>query len=77
MSSIKYPQSNERAEVAVKSAKKIIRENTNADGSLNNDRAACAIMQHRNTPIAELGISPAQLLFHRQHRDSVPADPKH
>jgi len=77
LSSAEYPQSNGRAEASVKSAKKIIRDSTNTDGSLNNDKAARATLQHRNTPIPELGISPAQLLFHRQLRDSLPANPKH
>ena len=35
-----------------------------------------AILQHRNTPIPELGLSPAQLLLHRQLKDSIPSNPK-
>ena len=77
LSSVAYPQSNGRAEAAVKSAKRIIRNNVSADGSLNNDRAARAILQHRNTPIPGLNLSPAQILLHRQLRDSVPAHPSH
>ena len=77
LSSAEYPQSNGRAEAGVKSAKKIIRDNTNNDGSLNNDKAVRAILQHRNTPIPVLGLSPAQLLLHRQLRDALPTNPKH
>ena len=77
LSSVGYPQSNGRAELAVKSAKRLIQDNTSSDGSLDNDRAARAILQHRNTPIPELGLSPAQLLLHRQLRDSIPARPTH
>ena len=51
--------------------------NTKADGSLDNDAAARAVLQYRNTPIPEVGLSPAQLLLHRQLRDSIPANPKH
>ena len=76
LSSAHYPQSNGRAELSVKSAKRIILNNTNQDGSLNNDRAVKAILQHRNTPIPELGLSPAQLLLHRQLRDSIPSNAK-
>ena len=76
MSSVRYPQSNSRAELGVKSAKRIILRNTNPDGSLNNDNAVKAILQHRNTPIPELGLSPAQLLLHRQLKDSIPSNPK-
>ena len=47
----------------------------NPDGSLNNDRAARAVLQYRNTPIQGVGLSPAQLLLHRQLRDCVPAHP--
>ena len=76
LSSVHYPQSNGRAESGVKSARRIILNNTNPDGSLDNDRAVKAILQHRNTPIAELGLSPAQLLLHRQLRDSIPSNTK-
>ena len=76
-SSARYPQSNGRAELGVKSAKRIIMSNTNSDGSLDNDAAARAVLQYRNTPIPEVGLSPAQLLLHRQLRDSIPANPKH
>ena len=77
LSSVDYPQSNGRAELAVKSAKRIIRDNTRADGSLDNDRSVRAILQHRNTPLKDLGMSPAQLLLHRELRDHVPANPSH
>ena len=77
LSSAAYPQSNGRAEVGVKTAKRIILDNTSPDGSLDNDKAARAFLQYRNTPIAEIGLSPAQLLLHRQLRDHIPAHPKH
>ena len=76
LSSVDYPQSNGRAELAVKSAKRIILQNTNPDGSLNNDQAARAILQQRNTPLRDIGLSPAQLLLHRQLKDSIPTNPK-
>ena len=77
LSSAEYPQSNGRAEAAVKSAKKIIRDNANSNGSLQNDKAAKAILQYRNTPLADIGLSPAQILLHRQLRDAIPANPNH
>ena len=76
LSSVAYPQSNGRAEAAVKTAKRIIFDNVSANGYLDNDRAAKAFLQHRNTPIVGLGLSPAQMLFHRQLRDHIPAHPK-
>ena len=76
-SSAHYPQSNGRAELAVKSAKRIIYDNTLSDGSLNTDKAARAILQHRNTPLPDINLSPAQLLFHRELRYHLPSHPKH
>ena len=77
LSSVSYPQSNGSAEAAVKSAKRIIHNNISVDGSLNNERAAQAILQHRNTPLQDIGLSPAQILLHRQLRDSIPSHPSH
>ena len=77
LSSAEYPQSNGRAEVGVKTARRIIRDNISRNGSLDNDGAARAILQYRNTPIPELGLSPAQMLLHRQLRDSIPTNPEH
>ena len=77
ISSVGYPQSNGRAEAAVKTAKRIIRENTSKDGSINNDNIAKAIMQYRNTPLPTISLSPAQILFHRELRDFTPSHPTH
>ena len=74
-SSVAYPQSNGRAELAVKTAKRIVNGNTDAQGSLDNDNAARAILQYRNTPIQGIGLSPTQLLLHRRLRDSIPSQP--
>ena len=74
-SSVGYPQSNGRAELGVKSGKRIVYDNVAPDGSLDTDRATRAILQYRNTPIQGIGMSPAQLLLHRQLRDCVPAHP--
>lgn len=77
ISSAAYPQSNGRAELAVKAAKRIIHNNISINGSLNNDKAARAILQYRNTPIPEIGLSSAQILFHRKLWDSIPSNPQH
>ena len=75
VSSVDYPQSNGRAELGVKAARRIIMNNTNSDGSLSNDKAAQAILQYRNTPIPDIWLSPAQILLHRQLRDGIPTHP--
>ena len=75
VSSASYPQGNGRAELAVKTAKRILRDNTARDGSLNTDKACRAFLQYRNTPVKHVGLSPAQILFHRNLRDGIPMDP--
>ena len=76
-SSVSYPQSNGRAELGVKTAKRIIHNNVSPNGSLDNDQAARAILQYRNTPLTDINLSPAQILLHRQLRDSIPENPSH
>ena len=75
LSSVAYPQSNGRAELAVKTAKRIEKGNTGPQGSLDNDNVAWAILQYQNTPIQSIDLSPAQLLLHRRLRDSIPPQP--
>ena len=72
ISSAHYPQSNGRAEAAVKTAKRILRDNTGPSGSLDNDKVSLALLQYLNTPLREGNMSPAQLTTGRQLRDGVP-----
>ncbi len=72
LSAAYYPQSNGRAEAAVRTAKRITRTNTGPKGNLNTDAVSKALMQYRNTPIKGVGASPAQLMLGRSIRDSVP-----
>ena len=73
LSSAEYPQSNGRAEIGVKTAKRILMNNLGKDGSLNNDRVTAALLQYKNTPLPDIGLSPAQILFHRELRDTIPS----
>ena len=52
ISSAYNPQSNGRAELAVKTAKRLIRENSSPSGDLNTDSTARALLQYRNTPLS-------------------------
>lgn len=70
LSSAYFPQSNGRAEVAVKSTKRLLRANTGPSGSLDTDRFLRAMMQMRNTPDPDCNISPAQIVFGRPIRDA-------
>ena len=74
-SSAFYPQGNGRAELAVKTAKRLLHDNTAPDGTLNCEKACRALLQYRNTPIQNVGLSPAQILFHRNLRDDLPVNP--
>ena len=75
LSSAYFPHSNSRAELAVKTGKRLLRENMSITGSLNTDKVMRAVMQYRNTPIPELRMSPAQIVFGRQMRDFIPVLP--
>ena len=73
LSSAHYPQSNGRAEAAVKSAKRILLGNVDpVTGMLDTENAARAILAHRNTPTQDTGISPAVMLYGRPLRDHLP-----
>lgn len=76
-SSAYYAQSNGRAELGVKTSKRLIRGNLAADGSLDCDKFARAILQYRNTPLKEGELSPARILFSRDLRDFIPSHPSH
>ena len=72
VSSAYHASSNGRAEVAVKATKRALRDNTDADGSVDNDAVTRALLLMRNTPDRETGKSPAELLLGRPLRDTLP-----
>ena len=75
LSSMAFPHSNTRAELGVKSCKRMIRDNTGPKGELDIDKFARALLQYRNTPMQGIGLSPAQILFGREIRDFFPFAP--
>ena len=75
LSSAYNPQSNGRAEVTVKSMKRLLRDNIDGNGKLNTDAVTRAILQIRNTPEGDSGLSPAQILLGRTLRDTLPLQP--
>lgn len=75
LSSAYNPRSNGRAEVAVKSMKRLLQGATTADGALNDDAVIFGLLQYRNTPLAHCGLSPAQILFGRTLKDRIPIPP--
>ena len=70
ISSAYFPQSNGRAEVAVKAAKRLLMSNTGPTGQLDHDRFLCAMLQLRNTPDPDCDVSPAQIIFGHPLRDA-------
>ena len=71
-SSAYYPQSNGRAELAVKTAKRLLRDNTSGSGELDTNGVTRALLQYRNTPLRGLEDSPAEVIFGRRLRDGLP-----
>ena len=63
VSSVGFPHANTRSEIAVKTAKRVLRANTSITGELDNVAVTRAILQYRNTPDRDIGMSPAQLLY--------------
>ena len=61
LSSAHNPQSNGKAESAVKIAKRLLRDHTLPNGSINTNTFMIAIMGIRNTPDPLSGLSPAQI----------------
>ena len=72
VSSAYFPHSNSRAELAVKSAKRLLRDNMGAGGDITNDKFLRALLQYRNTPHPDTRLSPAQVIYGRQIRDFFP-----
>ena len=72
LSSSYYAHSNMRAELAVKSGKRLLRDNVGPNGELGTDKFLRAMMQYRNTPHPDTRLSPAQVVFGRQIRDFLP-----
>ncbi len=62
-----YPQSNGKAESAVKTAKRLMRK-----AKMSGQDPYLAILDHRNTPTQGLNASPAQRLLSRRTRTLLP-----
>ena len=72
LSSAYHPSSNGRAELGVKSMKRLLHDNVGPGGDLNNDKFVRALLTHRNTPDPISKKSPSEILFGHKLRDSLP-----
>ncbi len=72
LSSVAFPHSNCRAEVGVKTVKRLITGNVGRDGTINVDSFQRAILQYRNTPDLTTKLSPA---ICRPTKDLIPILP--
>ena len=68
VSSVAFPHSNCRAEIAVKTIKRLIMENTGPNGTLNTDKFQRAVLHYRNTPDRDTGLSPAMCVRQKHPR---------
>jgi len=72
ISSFANPHANCRAELAVKSVKRMLMDNVTATGSLDIDKFQRALLMYRNSVDPETKVSPALILFGRPIRDAIP-----
>ena len=72
ISSSYFASSNGRAELAVKSTKRLLMANLGPNGSLDTEKMLRALLIQRNTPDSGCQLLPAQILFGRPIRDTLP-----
>ena len=75
LSSVALARSNGRAELGVKSCKRMLMDNTGPNGQINLDKFQRGMLQNRNTPDRDSGLSPAQMIFGRPIKDFIPILP--
>jgi len=66
------PHSNQRAEAAVKSAKRILRDALDGRGNLTDPKVVQALVEHRNTKDRDLKLSPAEMMMARTLQGGLP-----
>ena len=72
LTSVANPHANCRAEIAVKTVKRMLMTNTSPSGSIDVDKFQRAMLVYRNSIDPETKASPALIVFGRPIRDSIP-----
>ena len=72
LSSVALAHSNDRAELGVKTCKRVLMDNTGPNGEINLDKFQRGMLQYRNNPDRDTGLSPAQMIFGRPIKDFIP-----
>ena len=72
VSSVGFPHSNQKAERSVGAAKRLLRDVVKPSGDIDTASLVKGLLQLRNTPDQDTGLSPAQLLLGRNLRDFLP-----
>lgn len=75
LSSVGFPHGNTRSEIAVKSAKRLLRSNVHDRGNLDTVAITRAMLEYRKTPDRDIGLSPAEMLYGRRLKDFLPSKP--
>lgn len=75
LSSVANPHSNCRAEIGVKSMKRLVTGNLRGDGSLDINSLQQAMLTLRNSPDPTTKLSPAVIIFGRPTKDAIPIYP--
>ena len=75
LSSVELAHTNGRAELGVKTCKRMLMDNTGSNGEINLDKFQRGMLQYRNTPYRDTGLSPAQIIFRRPIKDFIPILP--
>lgn len=75
LSSVAFPHSNTRAELGVKTCKRMLADNTGPRGELDVVKFQRAMLQYRNCPDQDTKMSPAMILFGRSIKDFIPILP--
>ena len=72
LTSVGFPHANQKAEISVGTAKRVIRDAVKPNGELDTITLVKGLLTLRNAPETETGQSPAQILLGQDMRNFLP-----